>query len=239
MPERQQVDPQSSLSTRKVRSRVSNGKAYMERVDGRSAIARRMRDLRAELLAAVLHRYNAPTHHGVALFNPPIGYEALNAEAAALVKTTVMLMVQAEQLEAKIASGQPVDHDDLVRVVNLGARSLERLRALAKPLKPQYEASAQAALAELDAMAREGQAKRVALAMDETRLREKVLSTAINRERLELDAPRLAVLIAAERERELRYIACLSTTPGPDDIERAALERAGLPVPKHLQKGRT
>lgn len=128
---RPDVDAPSSPSRRTVRSRVTNGGAYVEKVDGRSAVARRIRDLRDELLAAALHRYNQPSRYGEdPLASPALGLGDLTTEAASLIKHTALLQYEAEALEARVAGGQEVDHNQLVRVINSAQRSLKKLRVL-------------------------------------------------------------------------------------------------------------
>ena len=93
------------------RSRVSNGSDLHARgVDGRSAPARRFRDLM------------------LSLAQPFGGIEQLSESERSLVRSAALLTVEAERLQARAASGKPVDLEALVRVSNSQARLLGVIR---------------------------------------------------------------------------------------------------------------
>ncbi len=92
------------------RSRVTNGKRLLEGVDGRSAPARRYRDL-------------------IAAFTADLGGEANLTEAdRQLIRQAAGLSVRAEKLQADIVNGCDVDSDLLVRISNAAARLLGAVR---------------------------------------------------------------------------------------------------------------
>ena len=82
-------------------------------VDGRSASARRFRDLMRGFLR-------------------DLGDEPDEADKA-LARQAAALTLQAEALQAKVAAGADVDPDALVRVTNALARAVLALRTRAKP----------------------------------------------------------------------------------------------------------
>lgn len=91
-----------------VRSRMTNGNTcFLGNVDGRSALARRQRDLQ--------HAYAEELGGSLT-----IGQQARVAQVAAL-------QVRAEQLQAAIANGEPVNDEDLVRVTNTLRREISAL----------------------------------------------------------------------------------------------------------------
>jgi hypothetical protein len=95
------------------RSAVANGtRLHREGVDGRSASARRFRDL-------------------VRAFRREIGDDPDEGRLA-LARQAAALTLQAEALQAKVAAGADVDADALVRVTNALARAVSALRAKAK-----------------------------------------------------------------------------------------------------------
>jgi hypothetical protein len=98
----------TSLQT--TRAAITNGTHMLPGIDGRSAPARRYRDLVADLAA-------------------DLGGEAAltNAEMA-LVRQAAATTMRAEQLQAAIVRGEPVASDELVRLSNASARILVALR---------------------------------------------------------------------------------------------------------------
>lgn len=84
------------------RSGVTNGKSLFAKkgVDGRTAWARRFRDLVFDLGAAAG------------------GLESLNAIQVGLVRRAASLAIAAEKLEHKLALGEPVDLDALSRLAS-------------------------------------------------------------------------------------------------------------------------
>ncbi|MEZ0020066.1 hypothetical protein [Sinorhizobium fredii] len=105
-----------------VRSRITNGSScFLGKVDGRSALARRQRDLQ--------HAYAED-----------LGND-LTAAQRVRVAQVAALTVRAEMLQAAIANGEPVVDEDLVRVSNALRRELADLglkgsRASAAPVEP-------------------------------------------------------------------------------------------------------
>lgn len=92
------------------RAKISNGKHLLPGIDGRSAAARRFRDLVADLAA-------------------DLGGEASLSNAdLALVRQCATSVMATEQLSASIVNGQAVDADSLVRLNNTTARLLVSLR---------------------------------------------------------------------------------------------------------------
>lgn len=98
------VAPQLAAS----RSRVSNGSAVLAGVDGRSAAARRFRDICGALTAEL----------GGGLGE----MELLQVRAAA------GLQLHVEELTARMARGEPVSSEELTRAGNGAIRALESLR---------------------------------------------------------------------------------------------------------------
>jgi hypothetical protein len=101
------------------RARVSNGMRLLNGVDGRSAEARRFRDLIGSLAA-------------------DLGDPAKLSEAVkALVRQTAAIVVVSERLHAKIVRDEAVDLEQATRVANAAQRGLARLAALRRPSKQQ------------------------------------------------------------------------------------------------------
>src|SRR5687768_11729967 len=96
------------------RSRVTNGKQF-DGVDGRSANARRFRDL-------------------VDAFSRDLGGMSQLTEAdRSLVRQAATLTVRSEQLQAAIVRGEPVDPDELIRLTNTARRTLAGIRRKEQP----------------------------------------------------------------------------------------------------------
>jgi hypothetical protein len=96
------------------RSAITNDPLRLRGVDGRSATARRYRDLCMEY---------ADTLGGAAVLGPAV--QAMIRQAAAIT-------IQMELLQAKIVAGEDVDLEQLTRVSNVLTRMLHRL-GLRKP----------------------------------------------------------------------------------------------------------
>ncbi|MFI4935204.1 MAG: hypothetical protein ACHP7N_11330 [Caulobacterales bacterium] len=90
------------------RSRVGNGKVLVEGVDGRSAQARRLRDVIADLTA-------------------DLGGDLGEAERLQ-VRAVAGLVVHGEHLTADMLNGRDVDSEQLTRVSNSAARLLAALK---------------------------------------------------------------------------------------------------------------
>ena len=114
----------SQIARRKpqARSRTTNGKVLFEGLDGRSAGARRLHDIIANLTAEI----------------PSEPSEAERLE----VRTVASLVLHAEQLTAALANGEPVDSEELTRVANGAARLLGAIRRRRQPVRRQTDLSA-------------------------------------------------------------------------------------------------
>lgn len=94
---------------RNLRSRVTNGTKLIAGLDGRSASARRYRDLSMSLA-------------------DDLGGAATMTEAQrALVRQAAAMIVQSEKLQAAILRGDIVDSEQLTRLANAATRILSRL----------------------------------------------------------------------------------------------------------------
>jgi hypothetical protein len=107
-----------------LRSRVTNGSKMIAGVDGRSADARRYRDLAMS-------------------FADDLGGAAVLTEAQrALVRQAAALSVKSEKLQGDMISGKDVSDEQLTRVCNSLSRTLNRLgikkRAVRKLTVPEY-----------------------------------------------------------------------------------------------------
>ena len=105
--------PQIAGRSPVARSRVTNDSALLAGVDGRSAIARRFRDL----VDAIISDMG--------------GDEVISEGQRQLARRSAALSVQCEQIEAVMANGGPIDANDYVRLVNalnrvLGSIGLKR-----------------------------------------------------------------------------------------------------------------
>jgi hypothetical protein len=100
------------------RSAISNGSRVLNGVDGRSASARRFKDL-------------------IANFSRDLGgLEHLTEAEHALVRQAASLTLRAEQLQAAVVRGEPIDPDELIRLTSEARRCLSSVRKREKP-KPQ------------------------------------------------------------------------------------------------------
>jgi hypothetical protein len=91
------------------RSRITNGKQLLANVDGRTADARRYRDLCTSL---------ADDLGGAA---------SLTEAQRALVRQAAAMIVQSETLQGAVLRGELVDSEQLVRLCNAATRILSRL----------------------------------------------------------------------------------------------------------------
>jgi hypothetical protein len=113
----------------RTRAAVSNGtRIYPKGVDGRSAEARRFKDL-------------------VSSFAASLGGEGALTEAErALIRNATLLTLQSERLQAVFVAGREVNSEELTRLANSSARVLAALRIKherkeAAPTLPQYLAA--------------------------------------------------------------------------------------------------
>jgi hypothetical protein len=97
------------------RSKVANGKQLVGGIDGRSAGARRFKDLCTDLAADL---------------GGDLG-EAQRLE----IRTVAGIVVHAEQLTAAMINGQKVDTEQLIRLANTANRMLNALRSKRQPRK--------------------------------------------------------------------------------------------------------
>ncbi|MCF3638728.1 hypothetical protein LXM94_01920 [Rhizobium sp. TRM95111] len=100
-------------SSRTARSAVSNGSRLVQGVDGRSAPARRFRDL-------------------VYQFSTELGGDAVMSEPMrAMVRQAAAVAIEAERMQTAILLGEDVDTDELVRISNVLQRLMNGLKAKA------------------------------------------------------------------------------------------------------------
>lgn len=104
--------PQVSTSNR---SAVSNRSRILDGVDGRSATARRFRDL-------------------IASYEAELGGNVSDVERD-LIRQAAGLTLRAEQLQAAIVRGEPVNNDELIRLSSTSKRLLEAIHAKAAKRK--------------------------------------------------------------------------------------------------------
>jgi hypothetical protein len=101
------------------RSRLTNGATLLGGVNGKSAEARRYRDLYLAFVAEA-------------------GGDAVVTEAErALCRQAAALTLRSERLQAAIVRGEAVDDEQIVRITNSAARALSALRRRrSKPRAP-------------------------------------------------------------------------------------------------------
>ena len=99
----------SADRSRTLRSRVTNGKELLANVDGRTAAARRYRDLT------------------ISLADDLGGASSLTETQTALVRQAAAMIVQSEKLQGEVLRGEVVDSEQLVRLANAATRILSRL----------------------------------------------------------------------------------------------------------------
>lgn len=92
-----------------LRSRVTNGKQLLANVDGRTADARRYRDL------------------CLSLADDLGGAAGLTEAQRALVRQAAAMIVQSERLQSAVLRGELVDVEQLTRLANAATRILTRL----------------------------------------------------------------------------------------------------------------
>jgi hypothetical protein len=94
------------------RSAITNGSQLLRGIDGRSATARRYRDL---------------VQSFVECFG---GDGVLNQADKAMIGTAAAITVEAESLQTRIVNGEAIDHEQATRLVNAQGRALKALAAL-------------------------------------------------------------------------------------------------------------
>ena len=118
--------PHASASERPpaVRSRVTNGSAlFLQGVDGRSATARRFRDVYLQVLS-------------------DLGTEATSEAQRQIARRCAALAVRAELMEAALARGDDFELDDYLALTNATVRAHNAL-GLKRVPKRVHEATAQ------------------------------------------------------------------------------------------------
>ncbi len=100
---------------REGRAKISNGSCWLPGVDGRSAGARRFRDL-SKAFAAELG-----------------GLATLSEPERALVRQAAGLTLQTERLQVAIAKGEKIDPDELIRLASEARRALNGIRRREQP----------------------------------------------------------------------------------------------------------
>jgi hypothetical protein len=98
-----------------IRSRVTNGSKMVQGLDGRSAAARRFRDLQ------------------IAYAEDAGGPGNLSEALRALIAQTATLQVQAERVQAAVLRGEQIDAEQLTRLANSVARNLVRMGIRRQP----------------------------------------------------------------------------------------------------------
>jgi hypothetical protein len=98
-----------------LRSRITNGSQLLVNVDGRTAAARRYRDLT------------------ISLADDLGGASSLTEAQRALVRQAAAMIVQSEQLQGEVLRGEIVDCEQLTRLANAATRILSRL-GLKRPI---------------------------------------------------------------------------------------------------------
>jgi hypothetical protein len=99
------------------RSRVTNGSKLIAGVDGRTAEARRFKDV------------------AVSLADDLGGAAALTEAQRALVKQAASLVVQSESLQGAMLRGEAISDEQMTRVANALGRTLNRLGLKRAPAK--------------------------------------------------------------------------------------------------------
>lgn len=215
-------------------SRLTNGsQPFLDRVDQRSVPARRMLDLRAQFLASALRPYNVGQKGLPAIASPPLSLGDLTVTAQAMLKNLVTLVVQSEIFEAKTARGEEVDNDQLVRTANLTLRVLDMWGSATAGmdfLVPEVADALRARRAELIAAKKQAEAEQAAqlLAAVGPKGVHKIANLVKREQRLARakKAPPVVVPVGTATEPPINA----------DEIERLALERAGLPLPDYLRR---
>jgi hypothetical protein len=109
--------PSVAASSPTTRSRITNGKQLLANIDGRSAEARRYKDL------------------CLAFADDCGGASALTEGQRALVRSAAALSIQSEKLQGAMIRGEAVSDEQMTRVANSLARTLQRLALKRAPAK--------------------------------------------------------------------------------------------------------
>ena len=114
-----QVSPEVAKRPANIRSRVGNGSALFvdESVDGRSAAARRFRDVLSEITGDL----GGPDH--------------MSEGQKQLARRCALMAVECEKLEAKSVAGDPIDLEAYGKLADRIGRAFQRLglKRVARP----------------------------------------------------------------------------------------------------------
>jgi hypothetical protein len=110
------VRPSFAAARSTSRSRISNRSRLLPGVDGRSASARRFRDI-------------------CVAYEAEAGGNVSEVERD-LIRQAAGLTLRAEQMQAAIVRGEDVNNDELVRISSTAKRLLETIRSKAEKRKP-------------------------------------------------------------------------------------------------------
>jgi hypothetical protein len=132
------ASPATTVRKPTARSRVTNGKDLLPGVDGRSAVARRYQDIVA------------------ALVSDAGGDIGMSEARRQLIRRFAALAVLAENLEAQLAMGEPIDLGEHCAIsstlVRLASRlGINRAAKLVTPLRDYLEAKAKPGAAPAEA----------------------------------------------------------------------------------------
>lgn len=108
--------PQTAARSPAVRSAVTNGSKALAGVDGRSATARRYRDLIADFARELG------------------GTNQLTTAEQGLLRQAATLTLRAEQMAAVVVRGEAVDNGELVKLSSEARRILTSLRRTGAPV---------------------------------------------------------------------------------------------------------
>jgi hypothetical protein len=102
-----------------VRSAISNNLLALRGVDGRGAVARRYRDV------------------VISLADDAGGVDRLTEPQKIMVRTATMMTVKIEDIQSRIVAGENVDVEQLTRMGNVLARTLQLIGVTRGPKKDQ------------------------------------------------------------------------------------------------------
>jgi hypothetical protein len=109
---------------------VTNGTSLLQGIDGRSASARRFRDL--------IRGYEAE-------------FNITSKSDKAMIRTAAMLTLKGEEMQAAVVRGERADGDDIVRIAGSVRRVLSNLKRRVDANAPTAQPSLHARLASYDA----------------------------------------------------------------------------------------
>jgi len=113
------------------RSRITNGSRLLRGIDGRSASARRFRDLVDSFVSELG------------------GIDKVGESEKATIRQAASLTLRCESLQADLVNGLPVDDEQMVRLANVASRLLGKLGIRRRQERPktlaEYAAAKRAA----------------------------------------------------------------------------------------------